>query len=107
MDIHELKDLISSQLFTLNKAKTRGMMVSREMERMQNVLMTHKEDIVNALEYAENAAKTIERLSIEVENSDAELQDKDDEIAALKEKLNGKKGAGKRAEAPAVDESVE
>ena len=91
MDIHELKDLISSQLFTLNKAKIRGMMVNREMERMQNVLMTHKEDIVNALEYAENAAKTIERLSIEVENSDAELQDKDDEIAALKEKLNGKK----------------
>lgn len=107
MNIHELKDLIASQLFTLNKAKTRGMMVNREMERMQNVLMNHRDDIVNALEYAENAEKTIERLTVEVENSDAELLEKDDEIAALKEKLNGKKVAGKRAEMPVVDESVE
>lgn len=107
MSITELRDLISSQVFTLEKAKTRGMMVNHETQRLQNVLMNHVNDIVSALEYAVTAQDTIDRLSIEVENSDAELQDKDDEIAALKEKLNGKKVAGKRAEMPVVDESVE
>ena len=96
MSITELRDLISSQVFTLEKAKTRGMMVNHETQRLQNVLMNHVNDIVSALEYAVTAQDTIDRLTVEVENSDAELQDKDDEIKSLKEALEAKKPVGKK-----------
>ena len=55
VDIKELKDRITSQAFTLKKAKTRGMMVTQETDRMRNILMNSLDEIVEALEYAVNA----------------------------------------------------
>lgn len=98
MNLKELRERIAGQAFTLQKAKTRGFMVNQETERMRNTLMNSVDEIIEALEYAEKAEERITRLTIEVESADAELQEKDDEIAALK-----KKPAGKRAKASSAD----
>jgi len=92
VDIRELKDRITSQAFTLKKAKTRGMMVTQETDRMRNILMNSLDEIVEALEYAVNAEERMQRLVVEVESADEELAEKDKEIAELKAaKAKGKK----------------
>ena len=66
---------------------------------------------ISAFNVAIDAEERIARLVVEVESADAELIEKDDEIAALKAKLekkpNGKNVAGKRAELKLIDEHVE
>lgn len=93
MNIKELRTRIEEQMFALNKAKTRGMMVNQETEKMRNVLVNSVDEIVEALAYAEQADEKIARLAAEVESADLELQEKDDQIAALKKpKSKGKTG---------------
>lgn len=87
MNIKELRDKLSEQAFNLEKAKSRGMMVNQETERMRNLLVNNLDGIMEALDYAVGAEEKIERLTVEVESADAELLDKDDEIAELKAKL--------------------
>lgn len=108
MNAKELKEKISEQQFKLKKAKTSGMMVAQETDRLRNILVNSLDDILEALDMAISAEDRIECLTVEIESADAELQEKDDEIKALKaelEKPNGKKVAGKRAKLPVVDES--
>lgn len=111
MTVKELKQTIEEQAFALKKAKTRGFMVNQETEKMRNILVNNLDDILAALDVAIDAEERIARLVVEVESADAELVEKDDEIAALKAKLekkpNGKNVAGKRAELPLIDEHVE
>ena len=95
MNITELKTRISDQAFALNKAKSRGMMVNQETERMRNVLMNSVDEIIEALEYAEKADLRIARLSVEIESADADLAEKDDIIAELK-KPKAKKSSVKQ-----------
>lgn len=87
MTVAELKSLITDQQFKLKKARTRGMMVAQETERMSNLLVNYMDDIISALDLAINAEKKIELLTVEIDSSDAELREKDDEIRSLKEKL--------------------
>lgn len=87
MTVKELKQKIEEQAFTLNRAKTRGMMVSQETERMRNLLMNNLDGIIDALTFGADAEQRIERLTVEIESADAELQEKDDEIAELKQAL--------------------
>lgn len=111
MTINELKQKLDDQAFAMEKAKTRGFMVNQETEKMRNILVNNLDDILAALDVAIDAEERIARLVVEIESADAELAEKDDEIAALKAKLekkpNGKKVAGKRAELPLIDEHVE
>ena len=105
MDIKELKSKIAEQAFRLQGAKANGFMINQETERMKNILMNNLDDIVEALKFADEAQAKTDREFVE------ELEEKDDEIAALKAKLekkpNGKNVAGKRAELPLIDEHVE
>lgn len=111
MTINELKQKLDDQAFAMEKAKTRGFMVNQETEKMRNILVNNLDDILVALDVAIDAEERISRLVVEIESADAELAEKDDEIAALKAKLekkpNGKNVAGKRAELPLIDEHVE
>ena len=96
IDMKELKAKIEEQVFRFRKAKSTGMLINQETERTKNVLLNNVDGIIEALDYAIGAEEKIERLTVEIESADAELQEKDDEIAELK-KQNGKKVAGKRA----------
>ena len=111
MTIKELKRTLDDQAFAMKKAKTRGFMVNQETEKMRNILVNNLDDILAALDVAIDAEERIARLVVEIESADAELAEKDDEIAALKAKLekkpNGKNVAGKRAELPMINEHVE
>ncbi len=89
MNIKELREEIENQAFAVNKAKSRGIAVNQEKERMRNILMNRVDEIVEALKYAETQDVRIEHLAVEVESADQELQEKDKEIAELK-KLKGK-----------------
>ena len=91
MTIKELKETLSAQAFALKKAKTRGFMVNQETERMRNLLVNHIDDILSALDVAIKAEEQIQRLMVEVESADAELAEKDDEIAALKSRKTSRK----------------
>lgn len=101
MTIKELKQAIDEQAFALKKAKTRGFMVNQETEKMRNVLVNHLDDILGALDVAIDAEEKIARLIVEVESADAELAEKDDEIAELKAAA-GKKPAGKKSTGESV-----
>lgn len=90
MTVTELRDKIAAQAFALEKAKKRGMMVSQETERMKNVLMNNMDAIIDALTFAAEADKKVTLLATEVDDADAELREKDDEIAALKAELEKK-----------------
>ena len=105
MTIKELKQTLDDQAFALKKAKTRGFMVNQETEKMRNILVNNLDDILAALDVAIKAEEKIARLVIEVENADAELAEKDDEIKALKEAVD--KPVGKRRKLPVVDDGVE
>ena len=111
MTIKELKRTLDDQAFAMKKAKTRGFMVNQETEKMRNILVNNLDDILAALDVAIDAEERIARLVVEIESADAELAEKDDEIAARKAKLekkpNGKNVAGKRAELPMINEHVE
>lgn len=105
MTVKELKQTIEEQEFALKKAKTRGFMVNQETEKMRNILVNNLDDILAALDVAIKAEEKIARLVIEVENADAELAEKDDEIKALKEAVD--KPVGKRRKLPVVEDGVE
>ena len=105
MTIRELRDSLSEQAFALNKARTRGMMVSQETEKMRNLLVNNLDEIMKALDTAIGAEQKIERLTVEIESADAELQDKDDEIAELRAKLEKPKGKGKAK--PDVEQDIQ
>ena len=106
--VTELRDIITTQQFAMNRAIQHGMMVNQEKERMRNVLMNYLDDIVEALQIASEADKRVERLMAEVASADAELLDKDEEIAALKKEIESKTGArkAKKAETSVADDSV-
>ena len=89
----------------MKKAKTRGFMVNQETEKMRNILVNNLDDILAALDVAIKAEEKIARLVIEIENADAELAEKDDEIKALKEAVD--KPVGKRRKLPVVEDGVE
>ena len=103
--VTELRDIITTQQFAMNRAIQHGMLVNQEKERMRNVLMNHLDDIVEALQLAAEADKRVERLMAEVASADAELLDKDAEIKALKEAVD--KPVGKRRKLPVVEDGVE
>ena len=105
MTIKELKQTLDDQAFAMKKAKTRGFMVNQETEKMRNILVNNLDDILAALDVAIKAEEKIARLVIEVENADAELAEKDDEIKALKEAVD--KPVGKRRKLPVVEDGVE
>lgn len=90
MTIKELKQTLDDQAFAMKKAKTRGFMVNQETEKMRNILVNNLDNILDALNVAIDAEERIARLVVEVESADAELIEKDDEIAALKAKLEKK-----------------
>ena len=104
MTIKELKQAINEQAFTLKKAKTRGFMVNQETEKMRNLLVNSLDDILAALDVAIGAEEKIARLVVEVESADAELKEKDDEIADLKEAAD--RPVGKRRKIPVIEDSV-
>ncbi|MBO5987248.1 MAG: hypothetical protein J6Q02_10720 [Lachnospiraceae bacterium] len=105
MTIKELKQTLDDQAFAMKKAKTRGFMVNQETEKMRNILVNNLDDILAALDVAIKAEEKIARLVIEIENADAELAEKDDEIKALKEAVD--KPVGKRRKLPVVEDGVE
>ena len=104
MTIKELKQAIDDQAFALKKAKTRGFMVNQETEKMRNLLVNSLDDILAALDVAIGAEDKIARLVVEVESADAELKEKDDEIAELKETAD--RPVGKRRKIPVIEDSV-
>ena len=84
MNIAELNKKITDQAFMLEKAKANGVMVNQEVERTKNILFNNMNGIIEALKYAQDAEKKINLLTVEIDSADAELQEKDDEINALK-----------------------
>lgn len=84
MDVNGLKQRIGDQLFTLKKAETLRIKVAQEREKLSNILVNNVDEIIEVLDYVAKADERIARLAAEVESADAELQEKDDEIAALK-----------------------
>lgn len=105
MNAKELKEKISEQQFKLKKAKTSGMMVAQETDRLRNILVNSLDDILEALDMAISAEDRIECLTVEIESADAELQEKDDEIKALKEAVANKPAA--KSKSKAKTENVE
>ena len=83
-DIKELKSKIAEQAFRLQGAKANGFMINQETERMKNILMNNLDDIVEALKFADEAQDKIDILTADLNDADQELEEKDDEIAALK-----------------------
>lgn len=84
MDIKELKDRLSEQEHRLRKARNSGMGVREESERMKTLMLNRMGEIMTAIEMAESAARTIERLNAEVDSADEELKQMDREIKRLK-----------------------
>lgn len=84
IDITELRKKIEEQAFRLRSARSNGMMVPQETERMRNIMMNNIQEIVDALKVAENAAEQIKMLEAEVDSADAELKELDDEIKKLR-----------------------
>lgn len=107
MNIKEVREKIEEQAFRLKKASTNRIMVANETERMKNVLYNNVSEIIEILKFAESANEKIDRLYIEVENADAELQDKDDEIKALKEAAARPAAKSKSKKVPNVEQGVQ
>ena len=80
----ELYEKISDAAFSYRRAAANVAFPAPHVERMKNILFNNLGEIEEALKYAAEAEKQIHVLTVEIESADAELKEKDDEIAALK-----------------------
>lgn len=96
MEIKELYEKIREQLFRVESARSKGMMVNAEIDREKNILYNNAEAIRDALAFAVDAEKKIRVLETEIDDADRELKEKDNEIKRLLK-------APKKKAAPAKD----
>ena len=92
MGYKELYEKVRDQAFSLRKALGNTVSTASHINQMKNVLYNNLDEIEKALKFAADAEQKIKVLEVEIDSADAELKEKDDEIAALKEK----KSAGKK-----------
>lgn len=104
-DINELYTKISEQAFRWNHARSNGMMVNQETERLKNIVINNINNIVEALKYAAEASEKMAILEAELDAADEELKELDDKIKELQNAAASKPAAkGKtKAKAEPVD----
>ena len=121
MEVKELVQKLEEQAFKLNIAKSNGNMVPQETERMKNVLMNNCDEIVAQLKRIAKMEENIMMLEQEIDDADAELKEKDQQIEELlgnadraaeepesgKAAKKNKKADQKDADAPAAGEKNE
>lgn len=116
MEVKELVQKLEEQAFKLNIAKSNGNMVPQETERMKNVLMNNCDEIVAQLKRIAKMEENIMMLEQEIDDADAELKEKDQQIEELlaagepeggKAAKKNKKADPKDADAPAAGEKNE
>ena len=100
MTYKELYEKIRDYAFTARKNIENGILVTRQVETMKNVLYNNLEDIEAALKFAAEAEEKMLLLETELDDAERELDEKDDEIKKLKA------GSGtKKTKTPAAADS--
>lgn len=96
MECKEIYEKIRDHAFTMRRSIENSARNMQFIEMMKNVLFNNLDDIEEALKYAADAEDQIHLLSVELDDADAELAEKDKEIAELKAALAKKTPKGKK-----------
>ena len=84
MEINELKTKLEDAKFSLDSARSKGVMITARQESMKNILYNNADAIIEALKFAADAEKQVKVLELEIDDADAELDEKDALIRELK-----------------------
>lgn len=96
-NLKQLIQEVGDQAFRLRNAKSNGIMVAQETERMKNVLINNLDAITEALRMAEEADEQIKILNLQLDDAENDLKNAEAELKKLKA------GGGKKAE-PKVEQ---
>lgn len=91
MTYKELYEKIRDVAFTARKNIQNGIMVTRQVETVKNVMYNNLGDIEAALKFAAEAEEKMMLLETELDDAEKELDEKDDEIKRLKAGSSAKK----------------
>ena len=86
MDIKTIITEIENQKMKIRKARATGVNLNNERERMKNILLTHTDEILEALAMADESEEKIKILNLQLDDSERDLSEVEKELKELKAK---------------------
>ena len=87
MDIKTIITEIENQKMKIRKARATGVNLNNERERMKNILLTHTDEILEALAMADESEEKIKILNLQLDDSERDLSEVEKELKELKAKV--------------------